>query len=145
MKPKFKVGQTVQLSTNGLGRTTRGTSYEIISIRPANDDEFQYVIKSPAEAYQRCVREGAGRVKAATQRIVSATRSFKPAEGAPQTFPDNERDFRRPALWNGRFGVVDRQGCEQFNSAAADFDPVLTTSAATGAHRALYDTSRSRP
>ena len=58
MKPKFKVGQTVQLSTNGLGRAVRGTSYEIISIRPANDDEFQYVIKSPTEAYQRCVREG---------------------------------------------------------------------------------------
>jgi hypothetical protein len=58
MKPKFKIGQRVQLSSNGLGRTPRGTSYEIVSIRPANDDEFQYVIKSATEAYQRCVREG---------------------------------------------------------------------------------------
>jgi hypothetical protein len=58
MKPKFKVGQIVQMSTNGLSRATQGASYEIISIRPANDDEFQYVIKSTTEAYQRCVREG---------------------------------------------------------------------------------------
>ena len=107
MKPKFKVGQTVQLSTNGLGRTARGTSYEIISIRPADDDEFQYVIKSAAEAYQRCVARDCWLGKRSTQ---PPRRHAEVRANSFDEFPPPKRDDLNADLPTALFGDCDDRG-----------------------------------
>jgi len=58
MKPKYKVGQMVHLTADGLSRPVQSSAYEILLVRPLSDDEFHYVIKNRDEVYRRSVREG---------------------------------------------------------------------------------------
>jgi hypothetical protein len=53
---KFKVGQTVDLVQATFRSAARGT-YQIISLRPAEDGMTQYRIKSKSEAHERVVSE----------------------------------------------------------------------------------------
>lgn len=53
---KFKVGQTVELIPS-ISRAAASGQYQIVSLRPAEGDGFQYRIKSRNEAYERVVAE----------------------------------------------------------------------------------------
>jgi hypothetical protein len=53
---KFKVGQTVDLIPSTFRSAARG-SYQIVGLRPADDGNTQYRIKSKSEAHERVVAE----------------------------------------------------------------------------------------
>ncbi len=53
---KFKVGQTVDLIPSTFRSAATGT-YEIISLRPAEDGTTRYRIKSKSESHERVVSE----------------------------------------------------------------------------------------
>ncbi len=53
---KFKVGQTVDLIPS-TARSAAVGHYEIIALRPADDGNPQYRIKSKSEAHERVVSE----------------------------------------------------------------------------------------
>jgi hypothetical protein len=53
---KFKVGQTVDLVHSTFRSAARG-SYQIVGLRPAEDGNTQYRIKSRSEAHERVVSE----------------------------------------------------------------------------------------
>jgi len=53
---KFRVGQTVDLIPSTFRSAARGT-YEIVSLRPAENGNTQYRIKSKSEAHERVVSE----------------------------------------------------------------------------------------
>jgi hypothetical protein len=54
---KFKVGQTVDLIPSTFRSAAKGT-YQIVSLRPAEDGNSQYYrIKSKSEAHERVVSE----------------------------------------------------------------------------------------
>ncbi len=53
---KFKVGQTVDLIHSTFRSAARG-SYQIVGLRPAEDGNTQYRIKSRSEAHERVVSE----------------------------------------------------------------------------------------
>ena len=54
--PKFKVGQTVELSP-AIARNIPGGIYEIIEQLPERNGEFEYRIKSINEPHERVMRE----------------------------------------------------------------------------------------
>ena len=54
---KFKVGQTVDLIRTTFRSPAAGT-YQIVSLRTAEDGDRQYRIKSRSEAHERVVSEG---------------------------------------------------------------------------------------
>jgi hypothetical protein len=53
---KFKIGQTVDLIPSTARSAARG-SYQIVGLRPAEDGNTQYRIKSKSEAHERVVSE----------------------------------------------------------------------------------------
>jgi hypothetical protein len=53
---KFKVGQTVDLIQCTFRAAAKDT-YEIVSLRPAEGGNSQYLIKSKSEAHERVVSE----------------------------------------------------------------------------------------
>jgi hypothetical protein len=53
---KFKVGQTVDLIPSTFRSAANG-SYQIISLRPAEDGSTRYRIKSKSESHERVVSE----------------------------------------------------------------------------------------
>jgi hypothetical protein len=53
---RFKVGQTVDLIPSTFRSAARG-HYEIVSLRPAENGNPQYRIKSKSEAHERVVSE----------------------------------------------------------------------------------------
>jgi hypothetical protein len=53
---KFKVGQTVDLIPSTFRAAANG-SYQIVSLRPAEDGTTRYRIKSKSESYERIVAE----------------------------------------------------------------------------------------
>jgi hypothetical protein len=53
---KFKVGQTVDLIHSTFRSAAKGT-YQIVSLRPVEDGNTQYRIKSKSEAHERVVSE----------------------------------------------------------------------------------------
>jgi hypothetical protein len=53
---KYKVGQTVDLIHSTFRSAARGT-YEIVGLRPAEDGNMEYRIKSKSEAHERVVSE----------------------------------------------------------------------------------------
>ena len=53
---KFRVGQSVDLLPSTFRSAARG-NYEIVSLRPAEDGNRQYRIKSKSEAHERMVAE----------------------------------------------------------------------------------------
>lgn len=54
---KFEVGQTVDLIPSSFRSAANG-SYEIVSLRPAEDGTTRYRIKSKSEPHERVVSEG---------------------------------------------------------------------------------------
>jgi hypothetical protein len=53
---KFKVGQTVDL-IHSTFRSAASGSYQIVSLRPAEDGSTRYRIKSKSESHERVVSE----------------------------------------------------------------------------------------
>lgn len=53
---KFKVGQTVDLIQSTFRSAAKG-HYEIVSLRPTEDGNPQYRIKSKSESHERVVAE----------------------------------------------------------------------------------------
>jgi hypothetical protein len=53
---KFKVGQTVDLIPSTFRSAAKG-SYQILSLRPAEDGSTRYRIKSTSESHERVVSE----------------------------------------------------------------------------------------
>jgi len=56
-KHKFKVGQSVSFTSGPFGRGGTDGIYKIVQLLPAEDDDFQYRIKSAAEPHERVVKE----------------------------------------------------------------------------------------
>ena len=54
---KFRVGQTVDLIPSTFRSAANG-SYQIVSLRPAEDGTTRYRIKSKSESHERVVSEG---------------------------------------------------------------------------------------
>ena len=54
--PKFKVGQTVELSP-AIARNMPGGMYKIIKQLPERNGEYEYRIKNVNEPHERVVRE----------------------------------------------------------------------------------------
>lgn len=55
---KFKTGQTLAYTPNGLGAETRAGNYRVVSLMPANiAGEHQYRVKSLFDVHERVVRE----------------------------------------------------------------------------------------
>ena len=56
MTHKYKIGQTVELIQSSIRSAARG-GYEIVSLRPPDDGDPKYGIKSRSENHQRVVSE----------------------------------------------------------------------------------------
>lgn len=54
---KFKVGQTVDLIPSTFRSAAKG-AYEIVSLRPPENGNLQYRIRSKSESHERVVNEG---------------------------------------------------------------------------------------
>jgi hypothetical protein len=54
---KFKVGQTVDLIPSTFRSAAKG-AYEIVSLRPLENGNLQYRIRSKSESHERVVNEG---------------------------------------------------------------------------------------
>jgi hypothetical protein len=54
---RFTAGRMVRLRFAGPFRNAAAGYYEIVSLLPQRDGEFQYRIKSDREPYQRIVKE----------------------------------------------------------------------------------------
>lgn len=54
---KFTIGQTVSYTPGMFGRSNGSGTYRIVRLLPYDGSEFQYRIKSIAEAYERVARE----------------------------------------------------------------------------------------
>jgi hypothetical protein len=53
---KFKIGQSVNCTSGPFGGRVRAV-YKIAQLLPPEGDDFQYRIKSTAEAYERVAKE----------------------------------------------------------------------------------------
>jgi hypothetical protein len=53
---KFKIGQSVNYTSGPFGGRVRAV-YKIMQLLPSEGDDFQYKIKSTAEAYERVAKE----------------------------------------------------------------------------------------
>jgi hypothetical protein len=58
MSHKFKVGQSVHLTRDAL-RTASNTTFKILALRPTEDGDPKYLIKSDSERTQRIVAQSA--------------------------------------------------------------------------------------
>ena len=54
---KFSVGQTVYLTSGMMGRVAAGGTYKIVKLLPSDGEDYQYRIKSTAEAFERVAKE----------------------------------------------------------------------------------------
>jgi hypothetical protein len=54
---KFKVGQSVSFMLGSVGRGGATGIYKVTQLLPAEDDDFQYRIKSASEPHERVVKE----------------------------------------------------------------------------------------
>jgi hypothetical protein len=54
---RFQVGQTVLFSSVATSRPAASGSFKIIRLLPLDDDDYQYRIKHPGEAFERVVKE----------------------------------------------------------------------------------------
>jgi hypothetical protein len=54
---KFIVGQNVYYTGGPVGRTAAGGSYRVVRLLPPDGGDYQYRIKSVAEAYERVAKE----------------------------------------------------------------------------------------
>ncbi len=54
---KYSIGQAVYFTSSMGGRTGSSGSYRVVRLLPPEGDDYQYRIKSIAEAYERVARE----------------------------------------------------------------------------------------
>jgi len=54
---RFKVGQTVNYTPGFIGGVTADAVFKIMHLLPADDEEFQYRIRSASEPYERVAKE----------------------------------------------------------------------------------------
>ncbi|MFY9835342.1 MAG: hypothetical protein WAK55_02540 [Xanthobacteraceae bacterium] len=54
---KFKIGQAVYYTSGLYGAGNAPGVYQIIQLLPPEDNDFQYKIKSAAEAHERVAKE----------------------------------------------------------------------------------------
>jgi hypothetical protein len=54
---KFQIGQTVYFTAGPVSRPGASGSYQIIRLLPSDGTDYQYRIKSPAEAFERVAKE----------------------------------------------------------------------------------------
>jgi len=54
---KFKVGQMVNYASGPFGPGGANNVYKVTQLLPAEGDDFQYRIKSPAEPHERVAKE----------------------------------------------------------------------------------------
>jgi hypothetical protein len=54
---KFKVGQSVGLTSGPFGRANRNGTYKITQLLPFQGDDYQYRIKSADEPHERVAKE----------------------------------------------------------------------------------------
>jgi hypothetical protein len=54
---KFIVGQSVYYTGGAVSRAAAGGSYRIVRLLPPDAGDYQYRIKSVAEAYERVAKE----------------------------------------------------------------------------------------
>jgi hypothetical protein len=54
---KFQIGQTVYFTSRLLGHLSSNGTYQIVRLLPSDGDDYQYRIKSAAEAFERVAKE----------------------------------------------------------------------------------------
>jgi hypothetical protein len=54
---KFQIGQTVYFTSRPIGHMSPNSSYEVVRLLPSDGADYQYRIKSAAEAFERVARE----------------------------------------------------------------------------------------
>ena len=54
---KFHIGQTVYFTSRPLGHMASNGTYQIVRLLPSDGDDYQYRIKSAAEAFERVAKE----------------------------------------------------------------------------------------
>jgi hypothetical protein len=54
---KYQVGQTVYFTSGPVSRPGASGSYQILKLLPSDGSDYQYRIKSPAEAFERVAKE----------------------------------------------------------------------------------------
>ena len=54
---KFIVGQNVRFQAPSVTRSHGQDGYRVMRVMPLEGDEFEYRIKTPAEAYERVAKE----------------------------------------------------------------------------------------
>ena len=54
---RFKVGQTVNYTSRFIDGVNADVVFKITHLLPAEDDEFQYRIRSASEPYERVAKE----------------------------------------------------------------------------------------
>ena len=54
---KFQVGQTVLFTSGPVSRPGANGGYQVLKLLPSDGSDYQYRIKSPAEAFERVAKE----------------------------------------------------------------------------------------
>lgn len=54
---KFQVGQNVYFTSGPISRPGATGSYQVLKLLPSDGSDYQYRIKSPAEAFERVAKE----------------------------------------------------------------------------------------
>ncbi len=54
---KFELGETVYFTSRPLGHMASNGTYQIVRLLPSDGDDYQYRIKSAAEAFERVAKE----------------------------------------------------------------------------------------
>ena len=54
---KFQIGQTVYFTSRPVGQMSTDSAYQIVRLLPSDGADYQYRIKSPAEAFERVAKE----------------------------------------------------------------------------------------
>ena len=54
---KFHIGQTVYFTSKPIGHMAANSTYQVVKLLPSDGDDYQYRIKSSAEAFERVAKE----------------------------------------------------------------------------------------
>jgi hypothetical protein len=54
---RFELGETVYFTSRPLGHMASNGTYQIVRLLPSDGDDYQYRIKSAAEAFERVAKE----------------------------------------------------------------------------------------
>ena len=54
---KYQVGQNVYFTSGPISRPGASGSYQVLKLLPSDGSDYQYRIKSPAEAFERVAKE----------------------------------------------------------------------------------------